>query len=215
MACTLERALASVAWSRRACSSFLTGVCLLVDRLLRDVPLREQMLDSGRDPSDRSAAFAGPGERRFGRVHRVDALRDRQLPLIDVVAGGGVLLWAVATSAGARLQVGGVELRQELALLNGVALLDVDRVGGLGRRALDRDVLIRRDDAGERSAPADDVPKAVTVVARKAAGAAGRFAAAAAGAQEREDARGESPAGGRLRVIGWPDCTGARMSILE
>src|SRR5271165_6981105 len=48
-----------------------------------------------------------------------------------------------------RLQVRRIERREDLPGMDRVALLNVDRVGGLGERALHSDVLERRDYAGQ------------------------------------------------------------------
>ena len=92
----------------------------------------------------------GLARRGLVGLQRIDALRDVERALIAGVDGVGVIA-ARGCHVGVelRLQIGRIELRERLSGANRIAFADVYGVGGLGERALNRDVLIGRDDAGE------------------------------------------------------------------
>src|SRR5579883_775990 len=88
--------------------------------------------------------------RGFVVAQRVEALLNRQRALEDGMNRAGVIaVGGCQVGLQLGLQIGGVELRQQLAGTYDVTLLDVNGIGRLRERALDRDVLIGRDDSGK------------------------------------------------------------------
>jgi hypothetical protein len=87
---------------------------------------------------------------RFVGVHRIDALCDRKRTLKDGMDGVGMIaICRRKIGLQLRLQVGGVKQRQHLSCVHAVAFAHVNGIRRLRETALDGNVLVRRDDAGQ------------------------------------------------------------------
>src|SRR5271165_3481332 len=87
---------------------------------------------------------------RLRLVERTDALRNRKLAGIDFLRGAGpVARRRRQIRVQGRLEVSGVEEREQLAAAHPVPLLDVDLIGRLAQRRLHRYVLKGCDEPGE------------------------------------------------------------------
>ena len=139
---------------------------------------------------------------------RIDALRDRQRALKDGVLGIGVIaVGGRNVGLQLRLQVGGIELREQLSRVHRVALANVNGIGGFGERALDRDVLVGRDDAGELARGLNRSEAGDRASARRAAGRAAGACRAQPVAARKINAAPKSPPRPSLACHGIGDCT--------
>ncbi len=132
------------------------GRLLLGDLLLGDEAVAQQRLVAAQVGRIAREVLLGLAYRRLRRLQRVDALVDRERPVVHVVRRRRTI--AVGLSeirCQCCLEIGGIELREHLAAVNDVSLLDVHPVGGFGQGRLDRDVLVRGDDAGQSFARVD------------------------------------------------------------
>lgn len=119
-----------------------------VDRLLRNIALRQEILIPRQVCAVVYERLLGLLDRGLIGAHRVHALRDRERALIDRVRGVGVIaIGGCEVRLKLCLQVRSVELGKHLPGVHRVALAHVYLIGRLGKRALNGDVLIRRDDA--------------------------------------------------------------------
>jgi hypothetical protein len=94
------------------------------------------LVDGGFVGTNRVVALGNRKRSLKYRVHRVGVIAIR----------GGFIRFEL------RLEIGRIELSEQLAGVDPIALADVYRVGRFCKRALDRNVLIRRDDPGETPA---------------------------------------------------------------
>ena len=123
---------------------------LRIHRLLRNVTLGQKILTAREVHRVVSERFLRLAHCRFVSAQRIDTLRNRKRALEDGVNGVGVIaVCRRKIGLQLRLQITGVEQRQDLPGMHGVALAYIDGVGRLREAALDGNVLVGRDDAGQ------------------------------------------------------------------